>query len=99
MLYGLLTNKNKSSGEKIKFRPPPPCTLWGNFWVFLENIIRRSVRVLKLHRVLFSQKKEILTPQTNLETHPGPLGVVFSFLIIFFKFKSCPRVPNFGYDF
>jgi hypothetical protein len=56
----------------------------------LENIRRRSVRVPKLHRGFIFTKKEILT-------HKKIRG---AFLGVFFEnFKSCPMVPNFGFDF
>jgi hypothetical protein len=58
----LLNKNNKNSGEKIKFGPPLSSP-WAIFSFFLENIRRRSVRVMKLHQGLFSQKREILISQ------------------------------------
>ena len=54
----------------------------------MENIRRRSVRVLKLHTGFILTKKGEINPKKCLET---PLGAVFSF---FENFNSSPRVPK-----
>jgi hypothetical protein len=62
---------------------------------FFENFRRRSVRVLKLHRVFILTKKGDINPPKNSETPPVPLGGVFRFFNFFFEnFKICPRVPK-----
>jgi hypothetical protein len=53
---------NKNSGKEIKFAPPPgpwpPGMRFFRFVLFFfENIRRRSVRVLKLHRGLILKDK------------------------------------------
>jgi hypothetical protein len=59
-LHGLLNKNNKNPGEKINSDPHPLARGGGDFLgFFLENIIRRSVRVLKLHRRFILTKKEI----------------------------------------
>jgi hypothetical protein len=53
-VHGLLTNKNKNSGEKINSDSHPlavpPGVDFLVFLGFLKNVRRRSIRVLKLHR-------------------------------------------------
>ena len=78
-MHGLLTNINKNSGKKIKFGPPPSGPLGADFSCFFENIRRRSVRVLKLHRGFILIKKGDINPPKNSETPPGPLGGVLRF--------------------
>jgi hypothetical protein len=84
-LHGLLTNKNKNSGEKIQFGPPSPGPLGAilGFFSFLENIRRRSGRVLKLQSGFILTKKEDINPPNNLKTLPGSLGGIFRFFSIF----------------
>jgi hypothetical protein len=64
-------------GKKIKFVPPPPGPLWGDFSFLQKNIRRRSVRVLKLHRGIILTKKGDINPKKNSKTPPGPLGEKF----------------------
>jgi hypothetical protein len=53
--------------------------------------LRRSVRVLKLHRGFIVPKKGDINPQKNLETPPGPRRSVFRFLSKFFFEKGDPQ--------
>jgi hypothetical protein len=92
-LHGLLKKNNKNSGKKIKFGPPPlgPLGVIFRFFLFFfENIRRRSVRVLKLHRWFILPKKGDINPNKNSETPPPCGGGCF---ILFLKFfKSCSLV-------
>ena len=82
-LHGPLKKNNKNSGKKIKFVPPPPGPLGGDFYVFLsffvENFTRRSARVLKLHRGFFLTKKGDISPPKNLEAPLAPVWSVSRF--------------------
>jgi hypothetical protein len=82
-LHGLLSNINKISGKKDIQTPtpwPPVGHILGLFYVFFENIRRRSVRVLKLHR-------EILTSQQIRRPPLAPWGSVFRFLYFMLLLK------------
>ena len=60
-LHGLLTNKNKNSGKKLisDTHLLAPCGAIFRFFSFfvVENMRRRSVRVMKLHRGFILTKK------------------------------------------
>jgi hypothetical protein len=76
-LHGPLKKNNKNSGKKIKFGPPPPGPLGGDFRFlkfFLENIRRRSVTVPKLHRGFILTKKGYINPQKKFGDPPAPWG-------------------------
>ena len=101
-MHGLLTNINKNSGKKIN-SDPHPLAPWGAIFKFFlvsffENIRRRSVRVLKLHRGFILTKKGDINPQKNSETPLAPWGggVLYFFLKIS---KVVLWFRNFGYDF
>jgi hypothetical protein len=56
-LHGPLKKIIKILEKKIKFGPPPLAPWGAIFRFFLENVRRRSVRVLKLHRGFILTKK------------------------------------------
>jgi hypothetical protein len=83
-VHGFQTKRNKNSGGKIKFGPPSPGPLGGDFYVYFEDIRRRSVRVLKLHRGFILTKKDDINPQKIGRPPLAPWGGGGAFLKKFF---------------
>jgi hypothetical protein len=81
-LHGLLTNIYKILGGIFRF--------------FVENFTRRSVRVMKLHRVFILTKRGDINPPKNSETPLAPWGAFLGLKKKFVgeNFKSCPWVPK-----
>ena len=67
---------------------------------FFENLRRRLVRVLKLHRGFILTKKADINPPKDSETPPWPPGggafflLLFSSSCFFENLKRCPRVQK-----